>query len=241
MMSTETGSGVMDIGTYEVLEADYWDRSVVVDALAGGRPVKFSGADLSNLDLSRLNFTGVYFDRCILIETDFNNSALDSTTWKSCRAGMAVFRGTATTEAKFSGCDLNNTKWARAKLSHTSFSACKLSGADMTDISSMGLSFKDTILRNAFLCGISFLKEKLEGVDLTEADLEGCDFRYAVFDEQCSLVNARITGARFESADLRGADMAGIRMSDPRQFKNAAVSPSQAAQLIRGLGLRVSL
>lgn len=32
-----------------------------------------------------------------------------------------------------------------------------------------------------------------------------------------------------------------ILMSDPRQFKNSLINPTQAALLIKGLGLRVSI
>lgn len=228
-------------GAYTVIDFEFPDRLNIIAALQVGKPLILRGMDLSGIELSRLDFSGAVFERCILIGTDFTGSTLDSTHWRGCGGAESIFRSVSASDAQFQSSDLNNTKWSRSKLTHSSFKACKLTGADLSDCSTLGLTFNDTVLRNAILTGISFYKEHLDTLDFADADVAGCDFRQAVFGEGCSLANARIVEARFEQADLRGADLAGILMSDPRQFKNSLINPTQAAQLIKGLGLRVSI
>lgn len=232
---------MIDETNYSLAEADIWDRATIERALRGPKPILLKSADLSGLDLTRLDLSNAHFDRCILVETDFGGSRLDYSTWKSCRGGMARFVGASVTEAKIQSSDFSNTQWQRSKLTHSAFNSCKLSGADFSGASALGIGFADCILKDAFLSGVSFLKERIETLDFAGADLTGCDFRYSVMSDNCSLANARITDARFEGADLRGTDLAGVRMADPRQFKNALITPTQAGQLIKGLGLRVSV
>lgn len=232
---------MIDESNYSLTEAEFWDRATIERALRGSKPILLKNADLSGLDLTRLDMSNAHFERCILVETDFGGSRLDYSTWKSCRGGMARFIGASVAEAKMQASDFSNTHWQRSKLTHSAFTSCKLSGADFSGASVLGISFTESILKDAFLSGVSFLKERIETIDFSGADLTGCDFRYSVMSDNCSLANARITDARFEGADLRGADLAGVRMADPRQFKNALITPTQAGQLIKGLGLRVSV
>ena len=82
----------------------------------------------------------------------------------------------------------------------------------------LGLTFTDSLLINAYLCGISFRRMTLRNLDFSDADLGGVDFRDSVF-ENCSLRNANLKGARFQGTDLRGADLGGLRLSDAGLFR----------------------
>jgi len=74
---------------------------------------------------------------------------------------------------------------------------------------------------------------------MSDADLGGCDFRDAVF-EGGSLRDANLKNARFDGADLRAVDLAGLRIANVAQFfKGAVISQDQAAALVSELGGRV--
>jgi uncharacterized protein YjbI with pentapeptide repeats len=50
----------------------------------------------------------------------------------------------------------------------------------------------------------------------------------------------KLTGASFDHADLREADVGGLKLSNARQFAGATISPRQAAELVRAMGLNVA-
>lgn len=203
------------------------------------RPVRFQSIDFSGQDLSRLDLSHSRFERCLFGDTNLTAADLSNTHWQSCRAAQAVFRSATLEEAVFVNCDLNNTLWQRSKLAHALFEGCKLTGANFVDSSTLGLVFKDCVLRSAVLSGLSFYKTELHNLDFAEADLSYCDFRQAVFVEGGSLSLARVNNARFDQADLREASLHGLHLTDAKLFKGAIISKSQAGMLLAGLGLHV--
>ncbi|WP_437882246.1 pentapeptide repeat-containing protein [Pseudomonas sp. LRF_L74] len=202
-------------------------------------PLAFVGIDFSGQDLSRLNFSGARFERCLFAGSNLTAAKLENSQWQSCRGGQAIFTSATLTDARFRGCDLNNSRWQRSKLAHVSFTGCKLTGANFADVSSLGLGFDDCVLRSACLSGVSFFKSELRNLDFAEADLSYCDFRKAVFVDGGSLSLARVNDARFDEADLREASLDGLRLVDAKLFKGAIISKAQAAMLLAGLGLTV--
>jgi uncharacterized protein YjbI with pentapeptide repeats len=123
-------------------------------------------------------------------------------------------------------------------LSAAAFQDCKLTGAQIVDARTLGLTFERCLLVSAQLHGLSFRRAELDGIDFHGADLSEADFRDAVL-MNCNLREAGITGARFDGADLRGADLGELRLLDAPKFKGAIISMQQAALLLSGLGLKV--
>jgi uncharacterized protein YjbI with pentapeptide repeats len=203
------------------------------------RSLWLTGIDLSGQDLSRLDLNSIRFERCLFAETDLTAANLSNTEWLSCKAAQAVFRSANLEDARFSNSDLNNTFWQRSKLAHATFEGCKLTGANFADSATLGLSFKECVLRSACLSGISFYKSELRNLDFADADLSYCDFRHAVFVDGGSLSMARVNNARFDQADLREASLHGLRLTDAKLFKGATISRTQATMLLAGLGLQV--
>ncbi|MEP2495278.1 MAG: pentapeptide repeat-containing protein, partial [Parasphingorhabdus sp.] len=118
------------------------------------------------------------------------------------------------------------------------FRSCKLTGVDLTETRSMGISFDETLLISAKAPSYSFHKQTLHKIDFSQADLHKSDFRSAVLVD-CSLRDAHMEGSRFEGADLRGADLGGLRLVDAALFRGATISREQAGQLLSELGLNV--
>ena len=225
---------------YVTVDATELGETALADFIKDARrPVRFQGIDFSGQDLSRLNLSSSRFERCLFGDTNLTAADLSNTHWQSCRAAQAVFRSATLEEAVFVNCDLNNTLWQRSKLAHALFEGCKLTGANFVDSSTLGLVFKDCVLRSAILSGLSFYKTELHNLDFAEADLSYCDFRQAVFVEGGSLSLARVNNARFDQADLREASLHGLHLTDAKLFKGAIISKSQAGMLLAGLGLHV--
>lgn len=222
------------------LSGEAVDRARIEALLAADAPLVLEDCDLAGADLSRLNLQDAAFLRCALAETSFYAANLARTRWQRCRGGHADFESADLVDARFDACDLNNAGWRRAKLASVSFRGCKLTGARFEEVSQLGLSFEDCLLVGADLRRMSFRKATLRGLDFAEADLSGCDFRDAVFGEGSSLRDAHIKDTRFDAADLREANLGGLKLGNAKLFAGATISPRQAAELVRGLGLNVA-
>jgi fluoroquinolone resistance protein len=119
------------------------------------------------------------------------------------------------------------------------FQSCKLTGAQLQEVSGWALEFSECLLVSADLRGLSFHKAQLEGMDFSDADLSGCDFRDAVFTGG-SLRNAQTRFTRFEGADLRDADISGLNVMDAKHFRKTVISHRQAAAALAAFGLIVA-
>ena len=216
------------------------DQPVTRSDLAGATgPGHLIGCDLNEAELSKLDLTGWVFERCTLRRTELSGARLELSRWLNCRGAFASFVGAGLEDAVFQSSDFNNASFRRAVLSSASFKGCKLTGADFTDSKSLGIVFEETLLVSAKLPSFSFKKAVLKGLDLSSADLSRCDFREAVF-EGSSLREANIEAARFEGADLRGADLGGLPLlKELPRFRGASISTTQAAMILKDLGLQV--
>lgn len=218
---------------------DTVDRTRVEQLLAEGAMLVFEDCDFSGADLSRLDLQDSAFRNCALLETSFYAANLSRTRWQRCRAGHADFESGELVDARFEASDLNNTVWRRARLASCSYRGCKLTGAAFEEVSYLGLAFDDCLLIGADLRRMSFRKMRLGGLDFADADLSGCDFRDAVF-QGGSLRDAHIKDSRFDGADLREADLGGLKLVNAKQFAGATISPRQAAEIVRAMGLNVA-
>jgi len=75
----------------------------------GSASLRFTGWNMTEADLSGLDFHGCEFVRC--------------------RAGHANFSSSNLTEVRFLFCDFNNSKWRGTIVSSAFFQDCKLTGA----------------------------------------------------------------------------------------------------------------
>ncbi len=226
----------LDPNDFHLIEGGAPTRAAL--AALAGTLVHLCDCDLNEADLSGLDMSGWWFQRCGLREAKVIRAVLDGAVFDGCRGGFADFRAARMADVCLRACDFNNALFAEAVLTGAEVTGCKLTGADLGKAGTIGLRVADTLLVSARLKAVNFRKAALEGVDFSLADLSGADFRAAVF-EGCSLREAVITGARFEGADLRGADLGGLRLEDAGRFKGATVSRRQAADLLAQLGLLV--
>jgi fluoroquinolone resistance protein len=62
----------------------------------------------------------------------------------------------------------------------SSFHDCKLTGVQIADASTLGLTFENCLLVSARLHGLPFRRATLDGIDFQGADLTAVDFRETV-------------------------------------------------------------
>lgn len=211
------------------------DLEQLSQACAG---VVFRRCNFEALDMSQLDMRDWRFERCNLSRSHLTGARLEGVIFTNCRASTLSFAGSTLTETVVDGGDFGNTKFLGATLSTVQFKRCKMTGADLSEVRALDVTFEETLLVLAILPKFSFRKAHLIGVDFSDADLRHCDFRDAVLTD-CSLRDANISGCRFQGADLRGADLGGMKLTDASRFQGAAISKRQAGDLLGQLGLKV--
>jgi uncharacterized protein YjbI with pentapeptide repeats/beta-lactamase regulating signal transducer with metallopeptidase domain len=145
----------------------------------------FSNADLSNLDLHGLSFTGTSFANANLANADL--------------------RGVHFTGVNFTNANLNDANLRNARISGADFTNANLDGADLTGGRVVGSLLKNTNIGDAattraFIEGCSGCN--LQGVDLHDEDLSGVH-----------LDGANLQGANLDGANLRGAALTDVNLT----------------------------
>lgn len=134
------------------------------------------GADLSNLDLTEANFTGVR-----AVEASFENSRLYEAFAVSFRG--ASFRGANLTDSHFYGCDFSACGFEDAILEGASFGGCSLQAANFAGSVLAATNFGNVDLSSAvnlehaeqwFPSSISTLALRDSRGRIPEAFLKGC-------------------------------------------------------------------
>lgn len=192
------------------------------------QPLRFSGLDLRELDLSGLDFKGATVTDSNLFGTDISRADLTQANLKGSRLDRVIIIGT-----RFDGADMSDTSFlrpstfsslaapasesasfkgtnlARARMfgrfSRMDFSGANLSGATLAPFNRTG--FIEHIWRSEF-----------SGANLTGADLSHANLTYALFSfanmRGANLSNAILRKADLSRADLTGADLTGVDLTE---------------------------
>ncbi len=187
--------------SYDELES-LWKRLSSLGAAS--RLFAFRDWDLSRLDFSEQDFTGVKFPRgCI---------------FSGAKLGGAVFCRAVLPSASFLGCDLSEADFSQADLSVSDLSGALLSFLDLSGVS----------LTYAKLAGAKASGCKLIDVDLRYSVCSHTDFSHAIFrkvDFYCSdFAFANLSFACIDECDitgvhLRGAVVVGLEIGTPTPIK----------------------
>lgn len=198
----------------------------------------FRGCVLRDVSAAGLDLTGATFDGVVVDEADFGEARLEETVWSGVTGLKFSAARAVATRARFERCSLIGADFAGASLAEASFTSTRLAGAVFAKARLRDTRFADCHLVAADLRGVSLHKQTLRHVDLSEANLSGADLREAVFDGG-RLRDARFVDARFAGADLRRVDLGALSPQACAALRGAVISPAQAAELVRGLGLQV--
>lgn len=178
---------------------------------------EFRNASFPGLSLGATEFRGCRFEDCRL-------------TGGSADGGFF-------TDVLFENCDLSNFAFQRCGFRRVEFRQCKAVGAD----------FSESFLEHTLFEGCKGRLISLVGSKLKYVLLKSCDFAEGNFGE-CTLASAEFTDCVLKRAvflhtplkgmDLTSDDIEGIILSGP-ELRGAAVTPLQACDLARYLGLTV--
>lgn len=192
----------------------------------GSRP-DFSGAYLSQLDLSEACLIGAYFIGADLNQANLNQANLSGADLSQANLSGAHLRGTnlgaaylsrakidhaALIRASFNrahviGADLSRSNLSGAYLNEANFSGANLSGADLSgaDLSDVNLIWAD--LSQANLSGADLSRANLSEADLSEANLSDANLTEA------DIFRVNLNGADLSRANLSGADLCQAKLT----------------------------
>ena len=137
--------------------------------------------DLSQADLSNLEF----------LEADFRNCNLAATRFFNCDLAGADFTG-----ANLAYADLRRANLANAFMTRAMASGIDLTGANLVDTNLDGAD-----LRGAKLGGVHLVGASLVGADLRMSDLRGANLKFT------NLTGAHLDGANVEDATLTNVEL----------------------------------
>jgi quinoprotein dehydrogenase-associated probable ABC transporter substrate-binding protein len=174
--------------------ADFYSRNLSELDLSG---IDFKGANLAAAVLNRSNLTGANLSRCNLTVSfaegaNLTNANLQGAMMFSMQLQGANLKGANLSGARLIG-DLRRANLEQAVLT-------KMDGAPDMKNQSMGLMRANLASAN------------LRGADLSGSDFSRADFSFADLSG-AKLAGSKLGGAEFSGTDLRGADLAGADLS----------------------------
>lgn len=196
----------------------------------------FSGANLSEMNLSRANLRGADLSEANLSVANLSGTILSEANLSRARLNVARLSGANLSQAKLTQANLNvanliradlrgaqmtqsaliRAELIRANLSGANLEEANLSGADLREAALRQVKLTRATLseancRGAFLTGANLERANLNGADLSRTDLSGSNLRDAEL-RQVNLSRANLSGADLSGANLRWADLSGANL-----------------------------
>lgn len=211
------------------------------------KPVDLSGKDLSDLDLSNLNFKAARLDQANLFGSNLSSSDLRNVHLKGVTLDRAQLTKTDFTRADLRGSRilipaihvaLESWIWDAPTFRESDLSDAQLSGNfDGTDFGAANMrgvrfGIRSSLERCEFsgsnLVDASFKRARLTYARFAHADLRGADFH-----------DAKLIWVDFTGADLRGANFAGADVSmsifNDANLEGANLTGTTGLESARGL------
>ena len=169
----------------------------------------FQNADLSCLDLDKVNLEGAVFRDCDLVDMSARNANFSGVTFQDCGARGAQFWKANLTKANFQGGDFTHASLHDADLEGATGGETEGGFTNFTEalFGTMGNHEERVALGKALIQlekGVSLAGSCIEGVSFAGATLENMDFGNVDFE-----------GCDFEGATLKVCNFAGAKLSDP--------------------------
>ncbi|MBE9187265.1 pentapeptide repeat-containing protein [Microcoleus sp. LEGE 07076] len=198
----------------------------------------FTGINLNEANLSRINLSGSILRRASLFVTNISGANLSEADLSEANLNVARLSSTNLSRAILNGATLNVANLVRAdlsgsqligaslirgelvrcELSQSNFSGANLTEADLrevklTEANLSGANLSGANLRGALASSANFQGANLHGADLTKAELNGVNFSNADL-RQASLQQVNFSGADLSGANLKWADLSGANLKD---------------------------
>lgn len=157
--------------------------------------------------------------------------------FRNCRFTGASLAGAWFQNTVFENCDLSGAKLPEATLQKVCLRGCKLSGVNLAAAALLDVTVEDCVAQGAV-----FSEAVFKNVLFCKDDLRGAVFeqikRRSVFRFQgCCLVQAEFLHTSLNGQDLTTCDIEGAGFSGEGELRGAKVTPVQACELARLLGV----
>ena len=184
-------------------------------------------------DLAHFRFSHQKLEEIQASAVEWKGCVFENTVFQSCSFPKGGFQ-----DCVFMNCDLSNLNLRDSSLQRVLFENCKLTGLNLFE---------------SYLTDVSVYRSNgkyinLPGGKLKNVRFENCDLSGAVFDscelEQTVFWNTRLSGAdflhtRLNNIDVTTCEIDGISLSGSYELKGIVVTPSQACELARFLGVTI--
>ena len=145
--------------------------------------------NLSNMNLSDLDFRGVSFSGSNLVRSNLNGANLEIVDLKRANLKLSNLQGANLTRAEIKDADLTGANFERADLTWVDLQEARLTNAELRGANLKNANIIKAILQEANLTDANLENANLQGADLTEAKLQGAD----------------LTGVNLKNTNLQGA------------------------------------
>lgn len=187
----------------------------------------FSGVNITEINLTRANLTGIDFSDATLSIANLTGANLSEANLTGAKLNVAKMSGANFSQAKFNGAILNVANLVRANLKGTQFIQAALIRAELIRAELSGANLREANLSGADLREAQLKQVNLSGANLSEADLRGC-----------SLAGANLEHATLSATDLSRCDLSGADLSDT-ELRHANMSRvNLSGANLRGANLR---
>lgn len=181
MMNVDFSEAIMD-------ESTIFDRTILEGAIFAGKDlsyINFTGAKLTNADLTNTTLEHTNFEGAILKNADLTNAIIDENT-KFLRADLtdATLNGIIFPEKYDVNMSLNKVKLIGATLHRARFFSNSVIGVDFTEADLSGSLFYGQTLNGANFTKANLTNVNLKHVDLTNSIFEGAILNGTKVDER---------------------------------------------------------
>ncbi|KWN94498.1 DUF2169 domain-containing protein [Burkholderia ubonensis] len=195
-------------------------RERVAAAVAAGQSLE--GADLTGVDLSRMNLRGARLSGAMLENADLSDADLTGAA-----LNHAVLVRANLSRTTFRNADLTGANLSLAACDHTDFA-----GANLSDGIVERVQWRDCRLNGGVLDNTRFSECRFHAVDFGHATLRNLIFIEQSFDDvdfsgatirKMLLMNCSIVNVRFSAADIEGFGIVDTQANGQLRFDRASV------------------
>lgn len=180
--------------------------------------VRFVGVTFEGLTGTRAEFRACIFERCTFLACEGVRFGFMDAAFLRCELSGADFSGGAFQRVLFEDCRCLGVRLQESLLMHAALSRCQMQYANLA----MGrFKFAD------------FEDCKLSQACLAESEMKNTQFA------RCELTGAEFVGTKLKGMDLRTNEISGIVLGGRGELMGATVSPLQACDLARLLGVTI--
>ncbi|MBK8989903.1 MAG: pentapeptide repeat-containing protein [Chloroflexi bacterium] len=189
------------------------------DSLLDG--VDFSGVELKNTKLARMELSGVRMKSAHLVNVDFSNCILRSVDFDETVMEAGYFKDSDLENLSCQNATFNWVNMNKAVLKYSNWTYCVFTDGIINEAHLHGAKLNGTkfkrvkLFKAKLLQNVEMRKVKWQDVDLTEAELEDADLTEATF-VNTQFDGARLVRTKFQNADLRGCSMKGAVLRGAR-------------------------